>query len=91
MPTLVSKGGAGVKYVSVLVSLISFCSPCAFADDSEISVNPYELVDLESEANVGIRTSYEGTNIRAAALEAHSEIMIDGVEESECSENSMCP
>gem|GEM_PF-2794487 len=80
-----------MKYFSVLVSLISFCSPCAFADDSEISVNLYELVDLESEANVNIRTSYEALNHAASAPEAHSEFTSDEIEVSECSEISTCP
>ena len=80
-----------MKYFSVLVSLISFCSPCAFADYSEISVNPYELVDLESEANMGIKTSYESSNHVASAPEAHYEFTSDGIEESVCSETSTCP
>lgn len=79
-----------MKYFSVLVSLISFCSPCAFADDSEISVNPYELVDLESEENVNIRTSYEAMKNVALAADANIESMSEEVEESECSETSTC-
>jgi hypothetical protein len=87
---LLSKGGAGVKYFSLLVSLMSLCSPCALADDSETPLNPYELVDLESEENVNIRTSYEPMKNVALAADANIESMSEEVEESECSENSTC-
>jgi hypothetical protein len=54
-------------------------------------VNPYELVDLESEENVNIRTSYEAMKHLALGADAKIESMSEEVEESECSENSMCP
>ena len=79
-----------MKYFSLLVSLMSLCSPCALADDSETPLNPYELVDLESEENVNIRTSYEPMKNVALAADANIESMSEEVEESECSENSTC-
>jgi hypothetical protein len=91
MPNLLSKGGVGVRYFSLLVSLMSLCSPCALADDSETPLNPYELVDLDSEENVNIRTSYEAMKHLALGADAKIESMSEEIEESECSENSACP
>jgi len=73
-----------------LLSLMILCSPCARADESESPLNPYELVDLESEVNVKIKTSYEATKHLFSGTDAKSEHLSEEVQVSECSETSTC-